>query len=97
MNLITVYYNCFKSRTESQEEVLIEIDDINKEMRIRFKSVFEEQGNLDGKMKLEVIKDDKAVKIPARKLHISNKHKLKQELHRLKQLELIKSVDSPTD
>nr|XP_022296799.1 uncharacterized protein K02A2.6-like [Crassostrea virginica] len=97
MDLITVNHKEFMSRKEVQEEVVAEIEDISEEMQIKFKSVFEGQGKLDGKLTLEVNQDVKPVKMPARKVPISIKHKLKQELDRLEQLEIIKPVNTPTD
>lgn len=57
----------------------------------------EGQGKLDRKLKLNVNEGVKSVKIPARKVLLSIKDKLKQELDRLEQLEIIKPVNTLTD
>lgn len=83
-----------------QEKVVAEIEDIEREMETKFKSVFEGQGKLgklDGSLTLEVDDGVKPVKMPARKVPHAIKDKLKQELDRLEQLEIIKHVNTPTD
>ncbi|XP_062577795.1 uncharacterized protein K02A2.6-like [Saccostrea cucullata] len=97
MDFITVNHKEFLSKQEVREEVVAEIVDIQKEMETKFKSVFEGQGKLDGKLTLEVDQNVKPVKMPARKVPIAIKNKLKQELDRLEQLEIIKPVNTPTD
>lgn len=59
--------------------------------------VVEGQGKLDRKLKLNVNEGVKSVKISARKVLLSIKDKLKQELDRLEQLEIIKPVNTLTD
>lgn len=48
-------------------------------------------------MTLEGNEGVKPVKMPARKVTLAIKDKLKQELDRLEQLEIIKPVNTPTD
>lgn len=48
-------------------------------------------------MTLEVDEGVKPVKMPAGKVPLAIKDKLKQELDRLEQLEIIKHVNTPTD
>lgn len=57
MDLITVNHKEFLSKHEVQEEVVAEIEDIEREMETKFKSVFEGQGKLDGSLTLEVDED----------------------------------------
>lgn len=54
MNLIRVNHKEFLSKHEVQEEVVAEIEDIEREMETKFKSAFEGQGKLDGNLTLEV-------------------------------------------
>lgn len=44
MDLITVNHKEFLSKQEVQEEVVAEIEDIERDMETKFKSVFEGQG-----------------------------------------------------
>lgn len=76
-----------------QEEVVAEIEDIEREMKTLLKSMFEGQGKIDGNL-TEVSEGVKPIKMSARKVPLAFKDKLEQELNRLQQLEIIKPVNT---
>ena len=63
-----------------------------------FEDVFEgELGTLEGKLHLEVDPSVTPVKLPCRKWPQQIREKVKAEIHRLLELGVIQSVDTPTD
>lgn len=65
--------------------------------RLNSNQYLKDNGKLDSSLTLEVDEGVKPVTMPARKVPLAIKHKLKQELDRLEQLEIIKHVNTPTD
>ena len=63
----------------------------------RYKDVFESEGKLDGKLHLEIDPKVKPIQLPVRKVPVAVKEKLKTELDRLTDLEIITPVQVPTE
>ena len=59
--------------------------------------VFKGLGHMPGKVRLQIKPDTQPVIMPPRRVPIAIKPKLKEELERLEQLEVIKKVEGPTD
>nr|XP_058958995.1 uncharacterized protein K02A2.6-like [Pocillopora verrucosa] len=62
-----------------------------------FHDVFTGEGKFEKKLHLELDTTIEPVKQPVRRIPVAMKPKLKQELTRLKELGVIKAVDTPTD
>lgn len=62
-----------------------------------FSDVFQGEGKLDGKLDLKVDRNMPPVKLPTRKVPLALKAKVKAELDRLTELDIIEPVDTPTD
>jgi hypothetical protein len=68
-----------------------------KQIEERFKNVFKGEGKLEGKLHLEIDSNVKPIQLPVRKVPVAVKEKIKFELDRLSDLEIITPVQAPTE
>ena len=84
--------------TEVKAKTVQPIENLTKQQIIqKFQDVFEGEGKLEGKLHLEVDKNVKPIQLPVRKVPVSVKEKLKNELDRLTSQEIIAPVSVPTE
>jgi hypothetical protein len=67
-----------------------------KQIEEKFKNVFNGEGKLEGKLHLEIDPNVKPIQLPVRKVLVAVKEKLKFELDRLSDLEIITPAQVPT-
>lgn len=92
MHLVRVQYHNIFSVNESYNEGLSV-----KSVLSEFSDVFQGEGKFHDKLHLEVDKSVTPVKMPLRRVPVAIKSKLKSELERLKDLNVITPVNEPTD
>jgi hypothetical protein len=64
-----------------------------KQIEEKFKNVFNGEGKLEGKLHLEIDPNVKPIQLPVRKVLVAVKEKLKFELDRLSDLEIITPLE----
>ena len=93
MKLITVNRENILEVRETQTEQTPPCRDVLED----FKDVFTGEGLLEGKLHFELDEEVKPVQLPVRKVPVAVRDKLKKEVNRLDNLNIIKKVTVPTD
>ena len=74
------------------------VEDVDSDLIDKYPDVFHKSlGMLPGKVHLQVDPDSKPVVLPVRKIPVSIREKLKEELKRLESIKVIAPVDQPTE
>ena len=93
MKLVEVHYENIASVQKETEARGLTMDQIS----AQFHDVFNGEGRLEKKLHLEIDDTVKPVRQPVRRIPVAMKPKLKEELARLKNIGVIKPVDTPID
>ena len=91
MNLVTVQQENIQQITTNTASLTLD------QVKGEFGNVFKGQGCMEGKLHLEIDKAVTPVINPPRRVPFALKDKLKSELDRLEELQMIRKVEEPTD
>ena len=90
MKLIKIQYENICSLEQSDQLDM-------KQIETRFGEVFAGEGSFEGELHLEIDESMTPVKMPVRRVPIGMKNKLKNELRKMENANIITKVDTPTD
>ena len=91
MNVVTVQQENIQPVTTNTASLTLD------QVKGEFGDVFKGQGCMEGKRQLEIDKTVTSEINPPRRVSFVLKDKLKSELHRLVELQIIRKVEEPTD